>query len=90
MVFSITLRTAALPLSAFSICTTTGIVASLPTRSVLVRNRSRGREPCCRKPTAFARSMTCGKSTFHGCGRDVGALRHVAEVAEVALLDDLR
>ena len=55
-------------------CTTTGIVASLPTRSVLVRSLSRNRELSVSEPTAFARSMTCGKSTFHGCGGTYGHL----------------
>ena len=73
-VFSITPRIGADLLAAFTICTTTGIVASLPTASVDVSTRSRSVKSPFRCLTAFARSMTCGKSTFHGCGGTYGHL----------------
>ena len=67
-IFSITLRANGAVLALFTICTTTGIVASLPTRSVLVSSRSRMRVLPLRNLRALARSIRCGKSTFQGCG----------------------
>ena len=40
--------------------------------SVLESSRSRKRTSPARNFTAFARSIRCGKSTFHGCGGTYG------------------
>ena len=56
---------------ALAVCATTGIAASLPFLSVEESSRSRNFTPW-RNLIALARSMTCGKSTFHGCGGTYG------------------
>src|SRR5688500_10987629 len=58
-------------LSALTVCATTGIAASLPIASVEESSRSRNLIPFLNL-IALARSMTCGKSTFHGCGGTYG------------------
>src|SRR5687767_10113885 len=62
-------------LSALTVCATTGIAASLPIASVEESRRSRNGEVELRPSLnliALARSMTCGKSMFHGCGGTYG------------------
>src|SRR6185295_1802205 len=68
----ITLRTTGSLFALFTACTTTGIVASLPTASVLVSRRSRVDTGRSLNRCALARSIRCGKSTFHGCGGTYG------------------
>src|SRR3954463_16481674 len=58
-------------LTALIVCATTGIAASLPIASVEESRRSRNLMPFLNL-IALARSMTCGKSTFHGCGGTYG------------------
>jgi hypothetical protein len=70
--FSIIPRNGGDRFAALTAFTTTGIVASLPTASVDVRIRSRSVNSPFLCLTAFARNMTCGKSTFHGCGGTYG------------------
>ncbi len=62
-----TARAAGMRLTALTVCATTGIAASLPIASVEESSRSRNLSPFSNL-IAFARSMTCGKSTFQGCG----------------------
>jgi len=69
---SMTLRADGVALALLTIFTTTGIVASRPTRSVLVSTRSRNVVSPFVNFTAFARSIRCGKSTFHACGGTYG------------------
>ena len=71
-VFSISFRAEGIVFALFTNSTTTGIVASLPIRSVPVRSLSRNDTSPSRNLTAFARSIRCGKSTFHGCGGTYG------------------
>ncbi len=68
------LRPNALPFTAFTSCETTGIPAIVPTVSVDVRILSRSRVSPLRNLTAFARSIRCGKSMFHGWGGTYGHL----------------
>jgi len=70
--FSISERAAELRLTALTTCATTGIAASLPIASVEESSRSRSRTSPFLNFTALARSMTCGKSTFQGCGGTYG------------------
>jgi hypothetical protein len=72
MTLSISVRTAGVALALLTISTTTGIVASRPTRSVFVSQRSRQPDFPCLNAVALARSIRCGKSTFHGCGGTYG------------------
>jgi hypothetical protein len=69
---SIAVRAGAVRFTAFTTCVTIGIPAKRPTLSVDVRNRSVALAPFCLKWTAFARSIRCGKSRFHGCGGTYG------------------
>ena len=74
MVFSSSWRAAGLRLAALTTCTTTGIEASLPTARVLDRIFADSGTPSRSNATALARSIRCGKSTFHGCGGVYGHL----------------
>src|SRR2546421_12143106 len=60
-------------LTALTVCATTGIAASFPVTSVDESRRSRNLAPFLNL-MALARSMTCGKSTFQGCGGTYGHL----------------
>ena len=73
----------------FTTCTTTGIVASLPTRSVLVSSRSRkfvspSLNFCRLGPQHQVREVHVPRMR-----RNVRTLGHVADVAQIALVDDL-
>src|SRR3954447_22910086 len=70
----ITVRAGRALLARLTICTTTGMEASLPTASVLVSILSRSIVSPFLNLTALARSITCGKSTFHGWGGTYGHL----------------
>ena len=76
-------------LAVFTICTTTGIVASLPRRSVPVRSRSRNVVSPSRNFFALRAQHQVREVDVPRMRRNVRALRHVAEVAQVALVDDL-
>ncbi len=75
------LRPLVLRLVALTACTTTGIPAKRPTLSLALRIRSRRLAPCLRKRAALARSIRCGKSTFHSCGGTYGHLlmKHMSQ-----------
>ena len=59
---------------------TTGIPAMFPTASVAARSFSRAVSSPERARNALARSIRCGKSTFHGCGGTYGhfVMKHMS------------
>ena len=87
---SITLRAAGELLTLLTICTTTGMVARRPTRSVLVSSRSRDLGLPVAEVDGLRAEHQMREIDVPRMRRNVRALRHVADVAEVALVDDLR
>ena len=60
---------------------------NLPCVSVDARNFFGARDFALLYFTALARSIRCGKSTFHSCGGVYGHFVSVADIAQIALVD---
>jgi hypothetical protein len=71
---SITARAGRVRLTALATCTTTGMPAKDPCKSVEASSFSLSFTPPFLNLMAFARSMVCGKSRFHSCGGTYGHL----------------
>ena len=71
---SIAARAGLVWFTALATCTTIGMPANWPCTSVDERNFSPKLTPPLLNLMALARSMVCGKSTFHSCGGTYGHL----------------
>ena len=69
---SIAARAGLVWFTALATCTTIGMPANWPCTSVDARNFSLKATPPLLNLMALARSMVCGKSTFHSCGGTYG------------------
>jgi hypothetical protein len=74
-------RPALVPFTAFTISATTGMPAMLPRPRVFESSLSRKLCSPLRCWWCFARSIRCGKSTFHGCGGTYGhfVMKHMSQ-----------